>query len=76
MAADWPLAANYSKMLQTPKVAFRAPDLQNCTIKTQSKQSKQPDVRSGQSAAVYQGVLPGGKAVAFESLLLPLFQGQ
>ena len=57
---DWPLASDYIAMLQNPRVAFKDPALQACSI-TYQPNSKQPKVCSGQFAVVCQAKLAGQK---------------
>jgi hypothetical protein len=49
-------------MLQNPKIAFRDPELQSCTIEKDAL--GQPKARSGNFATVYRGVRPDGTAIA------------
>ncbi|MDA1015287.1 MAG: hypothetical protein O3A00_12655 [Planctomycetota bacterium] len=58
MKKSWPLASEYSNMLQNPQVAFRDPDLKNCVIERDN--NNQPRARAGAFANVYKGTTAGG----------------
>jgi hypothetical protein len=55
----WPLATDFNVMLQRPDAAFRDAELKTCTIDRDG--NNQPRAWSGSFAAVYKGVLSGGK---------------
>lgn len=55
---SWPLASEYSNMLQNPQVAFRDPELKSCAIELD--QNSQPRARAGAFANVYKGTTSGG----------------
>ena len=55
---SWPLAADYSKMLQHPELAFKNPELQQCLIETMHG-NNQPRPRAGAFAVVYRARYPG-----------------
>ena len=57
----WPPPSEFNRMLQNPKLAFKLPELQQCTIDTDS--NGQPTVRSGAFAAVYKGTYQNGENV-------------
>jgi hypothetical protein len=57
---SWPLASHFSAMLQNPRVAFRDPQLQRCTI--EKNERNQPRPWAGSFAVVYKGLDPDGKA--------------
>ncbi len=59
---SWPLISDFSRMLQTPKVAFRKPELRECTIEKDAL--GQPKARSGNFATVFKGFYPDGRALA------------
>ena len=50
---SWPLVSDFSRMLQTPKVAFRDVALRECMV--EMDQMGQPKPRSGNFATVYRG---------------------
>jgi len=56
---SWPLASHFSAMLQNPKVAFRDPKLQQCTIEKDEK--RQPRPWAGAFAVVYKGIDANGR---------------
>ncbi len=56
----WPLASDFCRMVQQPRLAFRDPVLQECQIERDAL--KQPRVWSGQFAVVFKAVGPEGKA--------------
>lgn len=58
MKKSWPLASEYSNMLQNPQVAFRDPELKNCIIERDN--NNQPRARAGAFANVYKGTTAGG----------------
>ena len=58
----WPLASDFSTMVQQPRLAFRDPRLQACRIERNFL--NQPRVWAGQFAVVYKGVDPQGTAWA------------
>jgi hypothetical protein len=58
-SASWPTAANFSAVLQNPRMAFRDAELQQ--VRIQLDQNRQPRVRAGNFANVYQATDPGGK---------------
>lgn len=62
MPEDWPMAENYSQMIQNPSVAFKDADLQKCNI--QRDDNNQPFGRSGAFAVVYKATLASGQNVA------------
>jgi hypothetical protein len=53
---SWPLASNFSAMLQNPRVAFRDPQLQRCQI--DKDQRNQPRPWAGAFAVVYKAAIP------------------
>lgn len=55
----WPLASHFSTMLQTPRVAFRDPELKGATILRNSQ--GQPKPWSGAFAVVYKATLENGE---------------
>jgi serine/threonine protein kinase len=55
----WPVATDFNVMLQRPDAAFRDAELKTCTIERDV--NNQPRAWSGSFAAVYKGVLAGGK---------------
>jgi serine/threonine protein kinase len=59
---SWPLISDFSRMMQTPKVAFRKPELRECTIEKDAL--GQPKARSGNFATVFKGFYPDGRALA------------
>ncbi len=61
----WPLASHFSTIVQNPRVAFRDPQLQGCTIERNALH--QPRVWSGQFAVVYKGTDPAGKTWALRA---------
>jgi hypothetical protein len=60
---DWPIAGEYSNMLQNPQVAFRDTELKTCTVERDPK-TCQPIARSGAFATVYKGTHTDGRDVA------------
>ena len=56
---SWPLASHFSTMLQNPKIAFRDPRLQSCTI--EKDQQNQPRPWAGAFAVVYKGIDAAGR---------------
>jgi hypothetical protein len=60
---DWPIAGEYSNMLQNPQVAFRDTALKTCTVERDPK-TRQPVARSGAFATVYKGTHTDGRDVA------------
>ncbi len=61
--SDWPIASEYSNMLQNPQIAFRDADLKACVVESNTK-THQPKARSGAFAAVYKGGIRGRGDVA------------
>lgn len=59
---SWPLISDFSRMLQTPKAAFRKTELRECTVEKDSL--GQPKARSGNFATVFKGFYPDGRALA------------
>jgi serine/threonine protein kinase len=59
---SWPLVTDFSRMLQTPKMAFRDPVLRECTV--EKNHLGQPKPRSGNFATVYRGYRPDGSEFA------------
>ena len=60
----WPLASDFSRMLQNPQVAFRDPELKQCRI--EMDRLGQPRPRSGNFATVYKAVRADGSVVAIK----------
>ena len=58
----WPNPADFSRMLQSPSVAFRDEQLQQCEV--ENNHLGQPRPWSGNFATVYRGVYPQGGSVA------------
>jgi hypothetical protein len=58
-SASWPTAANFSTVLQNPRVAFRDKELQQVEIEW-DPQTRQPKVRPGSYANVYRATHPNG----------------
>src|ERR1700761_250899 len=58
----WPSTAEFSRMLQNPRVAFCDPRLQECVIEKNAL--GQPKPRSGNFATVYRADLPDGRIEA------------
>ena len=58
----WPNPSDFSRILQTPQVAFRAPELQACQI--EKNPLGQPRPRAGNFATVYRGILSDGDSTA------------
>lgn len=56
---SWPLASHFSAMLQTPRIAFRDPQLRRCSIEKDEK--RQPRPWAGAFAVVYKGIDANGK---------------
>lgn len=64
--SNWPIAGEYSNMLQNPQIAFGKPELQHlqtCTIELWSH-NQQPRPRAGAFATVYKGTCADGADVA------------
>jgi serine/threonine protein kinase len=61
-SAPWPSTAEFSRMLQNPRVAFRDARLQQCVVEKNAL--GQPKPRSGNFATVYRGDLPDGRVEA------------
>jgi len=59
------MPADFSRMLQNPKLALRDAELQKCAIARDAK--GQPLALSGSFAVVFKGVRSGGKAVALRA---------
>ncbi len=59
---SWPLITDFSRMLKTPRAAFRDIALQQCTIEL--NQLGQPKPRSGNFATVYRAYRPDGQQIA------------
>ncbi|MBN2477030.1 MAG: protein kinase family protein [Pirellulales bacterium] len=57
---SWPLASHFSTMLQNPRVAFRDPQLQQCSILKNTQ--NQPRPWAGAFAVVYKGLSASGRA--------------
>ncbi|MFM9964531.1 MAG: hypothetical protein ACKV2Q_25290 [Planctomycetaceae bacterium] len=63
--SNWPIAGEYSNMLQNPQIAFGKPELQHLqTCKIELNQNQQPRPRSGAFATVYKGTTTDGADVA------------
>jgi serine/threonine protein kinase len=62
---SWPLASDFSAIVQQPRIAFRDPQLKECRIDRNAL--NQPRVWSGQFAVVYKGIDPQGKAWALRA---------
>lgn len=60
--SNWPLVSDFSRMLKTPQVAFRDPELRSCSIELDHL--GQPLARSGNFATVFRGYKPDGKEFA------------
>lgn len=60
--SSWPLISDFSRMLQNPQVAFRAPELKQCSVEL--NQLGQPKARSGNFATVYRGYRPDSSEFA------------
>jgi hypothetical protein len=58
----WPNPSDFSRILQTPQVAFRAAELKACQIEKNAL--GQPRPRAGNFATVYRGMLPDGDSIA------------
>ncbi|MCH8042887.1 MAG: hypothetical protein IID44_04135 [Planctomycetes bacterium] len=58
----WPNPSDFSRILQTPQVAFRAAELKACQIEKNSL--GQPRPRAGNFATVYRGMMPDGNSIA------------
>ena len=58
----WPMASDFSAIVQQPRFAFRDPVLQACSIERNSL--GQPLVRAGAFAVVYKGIDTEGKSWA------------
>ena len=61
----WPLASDFSTMVQNPQVAFRDPLFQSCQVERTGL--NQPRVWCGQFAVVYKGVDDDGKTWAIRA---------
>jgi len=61
----WPLATDFSAIVQQPRLAFRDPVLQSCRI--ERNRLNQPRVWSGAFAVVYKGIDSQGKAWAIRA---------
>ncbi len=61
----WPLATDFSAIVQQPRLAFRDPVLQSCRI--ERNRLNQPRVWSGSFAVVYKGIDSQGKAWAIRA---------
>ncbi len=59
---SWPLISDFSRMLQTPKAAFRKTELRECTIERDAL--GQPKARSGNFATVFKAFYPDGRPLA------------
>jgi hypothetical protein len=59
---DWPLASEYTAMLQNPAIAFVDPQLRVCRIRRDIH--NQPLAICGQFAAVFQAEMPEGRRSA------------
>jgi len=59
---SWPLISDFSRMLQTPKVAFRDTSLRECSVEKDNL--GQPKARSGNFATVFKGFRPDGSSFA------------
>lgn len=55
----WPLASHFSAMMQNPKVAFRDPNLQSCTIEKDER--NQPRPWAGAFAVVFKATAANGR---------------
>lgn len=60
--STWPLISDFARMVQNPQVAFRAPELKQCTV--EMNHLGQPKARSGNFATVYRALRPDGKDFA------------
>ncbi len=60
--SSWPLISDIARVLQNPQVAFRDPELRQCTV--EMNQLGQPKARSGNFATVYRGYRPDGREFA------------
>jgi len=60
--STWPLISDFSRMLKTPKFAFRDPQLRDCRI--EMDQLGQPKARSGNFATVFRATQPDGSEFA------------
>lgn len=60
--SSWPLISDFARVLQNPQVAFREPELRQCTV--EMNQLGQPKARSGNFATVYRGYRPDGREFA------------
>jgi len=60
--STWPLISDFARMVQNPQVAFRAPELKQCTV--EMNHLGQPKARSGNFATVYRGFRADGKSFA------------
>jgi serine/threonine protein kinase len=56
---SWPLASDFSAVLQNPAFAFADSELK--TVEIEKDANRQPKPRSGNFANVYKGILPNGK---------------
>lgn len=61
----WPLASNFSAIVQNPRIAFRDPLFQACHVERNAL--NQPRVWSGQFAVVYKAFDQSGKAWAIRA---------
>jgi serine/threonine protein kinase len=61
----WPMASDFSAIVQQPRFAFRDPALQACTIERNAL--GQPIVRSGAFAVVYRGTDTDGRSWALRA---------
>jgi len=60
--SSWPLISDFSRILKTPKVAFRDPALRECTV--EMNELGQPKPRSGNFATVFRAYRPDGSEFA------------
>lgn len=60
--SSWPLISDFARVLQNPQVAFRDPELRQCSV--EMNQLGQPKARSGNFATVYRGYRPDGREFA------------
>lgn len=60
--SSWPLISDFARVLQNPQVAFRDPELRQCTV--EMNHLGQPKARSGNFATVYRGYRPDGREFA------------
>ena len=59
---SWPLISDFSRMLQTPKAAFRKTELRDCSVEKDGL--GQPKARSGNFATVFKAFYPDNRALA------------